>query len=140
MVDTSFCGAGDYNQRAHGKKDTVCRLKPSHDKQIVSGQWATARTTDSGWEGGTNSLCFSESDIIQRLSRGFLFNLLAQYLDGGIFPVFTMVWKFVQIPKCCREIRAVRVSRGETLVFYFAESFGYPRPRDAHAAHISVPV
>ena len=83
---------------------------------------------------------FPESDLIQRLSRGFLFNLLAHYLDGGIFPVFTMVWKFVQIPQCCREIRAVRVSRGETLVFYFAESFGYPRPRDAHAAHISVPV
>jgi len=77
---------------------------------------------------------------MQRFSRGFLFSLLAQYLDGGIFPGFTMVRKFVEIPQCGREIRAVRVSRGETLVFYFGASCGDPRHRDAHAAHISVPV
>ena len=41
---------------------------------------------------------FPESDIMQRLSRGFLFSLLAHYLDGGLFPVFTMVWKFGEIP------------------------------------------
>ena len=83
---------------------------------------------------------FPESDIMQRFSRGFLFRLLAHYLDGGIFPGFTMVWKFVELPQCGREIRAVRVSRGETLVFYFGASCGDPRHRDAHAAHISVPV
>jgi len=71
---------------------------------------------------------------MQRFSRGFLFSLLAQYLDGGIFPGFTMVRKFVEIPQCCREIRAVRVSRGATLVFYLVRLVVIP-DTETHTPH-----